>query len=166
MKINTVQLQDETYLVNGVLRVPFAPGNRHYQEVLEWISEGNVPTPEFNDAELLENAKQAQVALLGIDYIAARNANVTVLGNDYPADKDYQFMIVNLASRSGRGNNLPDTIRGASNVVVNLTPSLLDSIEDAIYEQVTVTTETLAVKTLQIEGATSVAEVQAITFTG
>lgn len=166
MKINTVQLQSYGYLINDVLMVPIDSGNRHYRAVLEWLAEGNVPTPEFTDEELLENAKQAQVALLGVDYIAARNANVTVLGNDYPADKDYQFMIVNLASRSGRGNNLPDSIRGASNVAVSLTPSLLDSIEDAIHEQVTVTTETLAVKTLQIEGATSVAEVQAITFTG
>lgn len=25
--------------------IPLAPGNRHYQEYLEWVSEGNTPDP-------------------------------------------------------------------------------------------------------------------------
>ena len=40
--------QSVTKTVTGssrVLIIPFAAGNRHYQEYLEWLAEGNTPTP-------------------------------------------------------------------------------------------------------------------------
>lgn len=40
------------YLVDGVKSVPNCIDNRDYQEVLQWISEGNTPEPEFTDEEL------------------------------------------------------------------------------------------------------------------
>ena len=82
MEINTVKIQGDGYLVNGVMSVPGnAPGNRDYKEVLEAIAGGteNYPVaivvePEFTDAELaqqIEDAKpkvvtmrQARLALL------------------------------------------------------------------------------------------------------
>lgn len=46
MGISTVKLQkDGGYLVNGSLSVPNTPGNRHYQQVQEWIALGNTPDP-------------------------------------------------------------------------------------------------------------------------
>jgi len=44
MTIETVKLQDSGYLVNGNMSVPNDPANRHYQEILDWINEGNTPT--------------------------------------------------------------------------------------------------------------------------
>jgi hypothetical protein len=38
------------------LFIPNDPGNRHYQLVQEWISEGNTPDPEFTAEELTNNA--------------------------------------------------------------------------------------------------------------
>ena len=32
-------------LRNGTTHVPFDPANRSYQEYLEWLAEGNTPTP-------------------------------------------------------------------------------------------------------------------------
>lgn len=54
--INTVKIQSEGYLVNGYLSVPNSPSNKHYQEVQEWIAQGNTPEPEFTQAELDQQA--------------------------------------------------------------------------------------------------------------
>ena len=46
MQINTVQIkEDGGYTVNGNMGVPIDSGNRHYQMVQDWISQGNTPTP-------------------------------------------------------------------------------------------------------------------------
>ena len=62
--INTVKILDSGYLVDGVRSVPNDPSNRDYQEVQDWITEGNTPDPEFTPAEELANAKQAKLAEL------------------------------------------------------------------------------------------------------
>jgi len=43
MTIQTVKLLDSGYLVNGNMSVPEAEGNRHYQQILDWINDGNTP---------------------------------------------------------------------------------------------------------------------------
>ena len=55
--INSVKLQSDGYLVNGILSVPMSEGNRDYQEVQKWIKNGGVVEPEFTQAELSENAR-------------------------------------------------------------------------------------------------------------
>jgi len=46
--------------------IPFADGNRDYEEYKQWLSEGNIPEPEFTQAELdaitKEQAKQEALA--------------------------------------------------------------------------------------------------------
>ena len=45
--INTVRLAaNGGYIVDGAMHVPNVPGNRHYEEVQEWIEDGGVPEPE------------------------------------------------------------------------------------------------------------------------
>lgn len=34
--------------------IPFANGNRDYEEYKVWLSDGNTPEPEFNEQELIE----------------------------------------------------------------------------------------------------------------
>jgi len=43
MEITNVKLLDSGYLVNGNMSVPEADGNRHYQQILDWINDGNTP---------------------------------------------------------------------------------------------------------------------------
>ena len=51
---------------NGVKRlsdganIPFASGNRDYEEYKQWLSEGNTPEPEFTEAELLQQIEDAK----------------------------------------------------------------------------------------------------------
>jgi hypothetical protein len=52
--------QESGWLVNGTMSVPNSRPNRHCADVLAWIALGNVPAPEFTDAEIAANA-QAEV---------------------------------------------------------------------------------------------------------
>ena len=48
MKIKTVKIQGLGYLLNGIMSVPGnADGNREYELIKQWLSEGNTPEPEF-----------------------------------------------------------------------------------------------------------------------
>ena len=52
MEIKTVKIQGQGYLLNGTMSVPKADGNIEYELIKQWLSEGNVPEPEFTDEEL------------------------------------------------------------------------------------------------------------------
>lgn len=56
MEIQTVKIQGQSYLLNGTMSVPKADGNREYELIKEWLAEGNIPEPEFTEAELLAKA--------------------------------------------------------------------------------------------------------------
>jgi len=60
----TVKLSKSGYLMDGVKHVPLCEGNIDYQEVKEWIDQGNIPEPEFTEEELakIELAKKIQEA--------------------------------------------------------------------------------------------------------
>ncbi len=51
-EIQTVKQQGEGYLLNGSMSVPKADGNREYELIKQWLSEGNTPEPEFTEEEL------------------------------------------------------------------------------------------------------------------
>ena len=52
MNIETVKIQSKGYLLNGIMYVPNADGNREYELIKQWLSEGNTPEPEFTKEEL------------------------------------------------------------------------------------------------------------------
>lgn len=50
--IQTVKIQGEGYLLNEILNVPKADGNREYELIKQWLEAGNTPEPEFTEEEL------------------------------------------------------------------------------------------------------------------
>lgn len=54
MEIQTVKTQGQGYFLNGTMSVPKADGNREYELIKQWLSEGNTPEPEFTEEELLK----------------------------------------------------------------------------------------------------------------
>lgn len=52
MKIQTVKISGQGYLLNGTMSVPKADGNREYELIKQWLLEGNIPEPEFTEEEL------------------------------------------------------------------------------------------------------------------
>lgn len=49
-------------LVDGTKSVPLDEGNRDYQEVIEWIDQGNTPEPAYTQAELDQQVKDARIS--------------------------------------------------------------------------------------------------------
>ena len=45
--INTVKQQENGWLVNGTMTVPNDKGNRHYQDIQDWIANGGVVEPQY-----------------------------------------------------------------------------------------------------------------------
>ena len=52
IEIETVKIQGQGYLLNNTMSVPKADGNREYEAIKQWISEGNTPESEFTEEEL------------------------------------------------------------------------------------------------------------------
>ena len=78
MKIKTVKIQGLGYLLNGIMSVPGnADGNREYELIKQWLSEGNTPEPEFTEEELQITSinKQIQEAKT---YLASTDFYMTV----------------------------------------------------------------------------------------
>lgn len=65
MKIDSVKIKGDGYLVNGVSFVPKADGNIEYEEVKKWLSK-NTPDPEFTQEELNEINKAELLAKLKV----------------------------------------------------------------------------------------------------
>ena len=60
--IETVKIQGQSYLLNGTMHVPGnAPGNREYELIKKWLSEGNTPEPEFIDEEIQRQELQIKI---------------------------------------------------------------------------------------------------------
>ena len=59
--IQTVKIQGNGYLLNGTMSVPQANGNREYELIKQWLAEGNIPEPEFTEAELAKQEINAKV---------------------------------------------------------------------------------------------------------
>ena len=76
MTISTVKLQNSGWLVNGTMSVPNDPANRHCQDVLAWIAEGNTPAPEYTDAEIAANA-QSLVNSESLEYLKSTDWYIT-----------------------------------------------------------------------------------------
>ena len=86
--ITSCKSQQSGYQVNGTMSVPNDPANRHCADVLTWIAEGNVPAPEFTDAEIAVNA-QASINSESLTYLASTDWYVTrafETGIQVPAD--------------------------------------------------------------------------------
>ena len=70
MTIETVKIQEHSYLVNGTMLAPNDPANSDYQAILDWINEGNTPTGDI-PTELQTAADAKQFAQQLADYTSA-----------------------------------------------------------------------------------------------
>ena len=59
--IQTVKIQGQGYLLNGTMSVPKADGNKEYELIKQWLSEGNTPEPEYTEEELLITSINKQI---------------------------------------------------------------------------------------------------------
>ena len=88
MEILTVKIQGEGFLLNGEKSVPKCDGNREYELIKQWLSEGNTPEPEFTEEELAKQEldkqiNEAKAYLISTDWYIIRYADS---GKEVPTD--------------------------------------------------------------------------------
>ena len=94
MEIQTVKIQGSGWLLNNVMHVPGnAPGNREYELIKQWLSEGNIPEPEFTEEEL-----EAQATIINKQKISLDKQN----GKVYTSLDNIDY-IVPLTSEDANG---------------------------------------------------------------
>ena len=76
MEIQTVKIENDGFRVNGNMCVPPNLDNADYVKVVEWIAEGNTPTPEFTDAEIAAKT-QAELNVTSRAYLASTDWYIT-----------------------------------------------------------------------------------------
>jgi len=117
MIIQTVKIQENGYLVNGNMSVPEAEGNGHYQMILDWINDGNLP----EGPDIIEP-----------DYVALRTGP-----DGYAATGEQLGMIadgIQAAHVAEVKAKFPKTITGG--VTIGEVPqSLLDAAADKLFAQ-------------------------------
>ena len=85
MEILKVKIQGQGYLLNGTMLVPKADGNREYELIKKWLSDGNTPEPEFTAEEIRlkeinTQIQEAKAYLTNTGWIWEKyNRNVLVL---------------------------------------------------------------------------------------
>ena len=81
--ITSCKSQESGWLINGTMSVPNDPANRHCAGVLQWIAEGNTPSPQYTDAEIAANTQAelnatSQAYLSSTDWYITRHAETAV----------------------------------------------------------------------------------------
>ena len=76
-EIQTVKIQGEGFLLNGEMSVPKCDGNKEYELIKQWLSEGNTPEPEFTEAELAQQALNKSIAEAKA-YLASTDFKMTI----------------------------------------------------------------------------------------
>ena len=85
MEIQTVKIQGQGYLLNGTMHAPGnAPGNREYELIKQWLSDGNIPEPEFTEKEIeaqrIQAIKQKASELITSKYPDYKQLNIIRTG--------------------------------------------------------------------------------------
>jgi len=117
MEITSVKLQDSGYLVNGNMSVPNAEGNRHYQQILDWINDGNLP----EGADIIEP-----------DYVALRTGT-----DGYASTGDQLGMIADGTQAAHVAEvkaKFPKTITGGT-TIGEVPQELLDAAATKLFNQ-------------------------------
>ena len=79
---------DSVIRISDSAFIPFADGNRDYEEYKEWLSAGNIPEPAQNAAEKLASLKlqklqEIQAELTSTDYRAIKFAEGVLTAEEF-----------------------------------------------------------------------------------
>lgn len=134
--ITTVKISGDGWLVTytggDVLSVPNAPGNRHYQEVQEWIAVPNTPDAEFSVAER-QTARKEEVNTLRNDKL---NAGFLHSTKTYSADTDSRASLAAYVANVNAGKGLPAsfTWRAEDNSDNSFTTTTILDLHDSMTD--------------------------------
>jgi len=153
---------------NGVKRlsdgasIPFANGNRDYEEFKQWLSEGNTPEPEFTAAELLTNAKEIKLQELETAFTVATSLPVTVGTKSYNGGKESAQAIRDYVQLVQESAGTEFTIWDSSNVIATYPLAEANAIKLAVATAVAQGEFNLRMKKNAVNDATTIEAVNAV----
>lgn len=144
--------------------IPFADGNRDYENYKQWVKDGGVPDPEFTDEELLANAKTTKLQELETAFITASNLPIEVGTKTYNGGKESALAIrdyIQLVTESG---GTAYTIWDTSNVISTYTIQEANAIKLAVATAVATEEFNLRTKKNAVNAATTITAVDAVVW--
>lgn len=84
-------------------RIPFADGNKEYEEYKLWLAEGNEPEPFESEADKLKKDLDAQFAAIDAERDTALNRGVNWNGDFWHTDTDFAVHLNSFASAFSLG---------------------------------------------------------------
>lgn len=113
MEIKTVKIQGQGYLLNGVMNVPKADGNREYEILKVWL-ETNIPEPEFTleelDTQRIDKIKAKASELILAKYSIIWQLNHTRTDATYASDYAYIDSIRDISNEAEANGTALDDI--------------------------------------------------------
>lgn len=163
-EIESVQVTEHGYLVNGIMNVPNAPNNRHYAAVQEWIANGNVPDPD--PATQLPALKENQKRQITRWRDEAKIQSVDYSGNTYDADLISQANLNSTLTTIQAGVVVPNPLpwRDANNVTQSLSHIQLAELSAVMFTQVNDAYSHSWDLKIQVDNATDEASINAIAW--
>lgn len=115
--------------------IPNSPGNRHWIEYQEWLSEGNTPDPEFTNEQLKGNKKNN---INSEREVRLENGIVDYMGNNFSTDSRTRANLSGVVAYLSTGNPLPPgfTWRSEDNQDVSMNSSELSGLSATIVNYV------------------------------
>ncbi|CCF96550.1 hypothetical protein B7R77_03135 [Ralstonia solanacearum K60] len=150
---NIVRLDD-----NAI--IPMDPANSDYQAYLAWVDAGN--TAALPPAETLADAQAAQIALVESAYQRAIQQSVSYMGAEFQADLDAQTVLTKTLAPGA----VPSGFfwLDSSNNAVQMTFAQLQGLAGAMLVQGQLAFAKKTGLKQKIRSATTIADVQAITW--
>lgn len=151
--------------------IPFAQGNRDYQEYEAWLVEGNTPQPAHTDEEILAKAKSDKLTELYTSFAADRDAItwVTQNGTKYGYDRSPEDITNFIAARTRAelGNETYYKVYlndiDTKQMVVHTVAMFNACLEQSAQEQIIAYAKFEGLRS-QLNACTTVAELEAITY--
>ena len=126
--INKVKLQENGYLVNGIMAVPNTESNKEFRLVQEWIAEGNTPEPEFAANELAARGRLVAAAARASDIAAIKV--IAVQGKEFNGNEAEQARLAVAITLLDPGESIDWVL--ANETVVSLTREELKEVLVAV----------------------------------
>ncbi len=119
-----------TYTGGPILSVPNAPGNRHYQEVQEWLAVPNTADAEFSVAER-QTTRKAEVNALRNTKL---NEGFLHVSDTFSLDTESRASLAAYVANVNAGKGLPGsfTWRSVANVDVTFTTTTILDLNDSM----------------------------------
>ena len=140
MTIETVKIQEYSYVINGTMLVSNDPANSDYQAILDWINEGNTPTGDIPTE--LQTAADAKQFAQQVEAYKIAKARVAQYQLSVGVPESTQTITTGMQEWNEEAGEMQDV---TETFVIPAIPALEATVEETTYDFDTDTSSTATV---------------------